>query len=274
MSKARVVAFVNQKGGSAKTTTCAAFADELKRLGFRVLCVDMDPQDGNLSLVMGADRDGVAGSAELIHDACEREVAGWRDYTQGLERACVMAGSSSLVAETLELSQSLGRESKLRRGLEGSGARDEFDYVLIDTPGNLEILTLNALVAADDVIVPTTPDLCSASGVDAVFKAIGGVREECNPAVRVSGVVICNYRSQTRLHRAFDDTLRTLCEAHGARLFKTRVRQSIKASEGLSYGVALGGLNGESGISTGIVADYRDLVGEYLGKGDNMERVA
>lgn len=266
--RARVVAFVNQKGGAAKTTTCAAFADVLRERGERVLCVDMDPQDGNLSLVMGADRDGVAGSADLLHDACRREVATISDYAQALARADLVAGSAALIATTLELAGALGRERKLAQALEDSGALREYDRVLVDTPGNLEILTLDAIVAADDVIVTTTPDLCSASGVAAVFQAVRQVRAECAPDVRVAGVAVCGYRAQTNLHRAFAETIGELCSREGAPMFETKVRQSIKAPEGLSYGMALDDLNGPGAAATGIVADYRDLVTEYLRGGE------
>lgn len=262
IERARVIAFVNQKGGAGKTTTCAATADVLASMGKRVLCVDVDPQEGNLTLVLQADRDDLNGTAELIDAVLDRKSVEAEDYVQHLERCDVVAASSSLIATMVRLSGAIGRESKLARGL--ASVRGLYDYVLVDTPGNLEILTVNALVAADDVIIPTTADLCSASGAKAVFEAISAVREECNPSLRTAGVLLTNYRASTNLHREFADNIARLCESEGVRLFETRIRQSIKASEGLSFGTPLGELYGTSTVSRGIVSDYRDFVAEYL----------
>lgn len=260
--KARVLAFASQKGGAAKTTTCWAFADALVADGYKVLCVDMDPQDGNLSLVLQADRDELNGTAELIGDVLGHKQIDPEDYIQHLRRCDVIAASSSLIGTIVELTSAIGRESKLRRGL--APMLGSYDFILIDTPGNLEILTLNALVAADDVIIPTSPDLSSASGARATLRAIYAIRDECNPDLRVAGVALTNYKANTNLHREFADTIAALCEAEGVRLFDTRVRQSIKASEAQSYGRDLGSLNEGSTVDRGIVRDYKDLVGEYL----------
>lgn len=258
----RVVALVNQKGGAAKTTTCAAMADVLHSMGKRVLCVDVDPQEGNLTLVLQAERDELNGTAELLDAVMDKRNVDPEDYIQHLERCDAVAASSALIGTIVRLSGAIGREQKLARAL--APMRGSYDFILVDTPGNLEILTINALVAADDVIVPTTADLCSTSGAKAVFDAISMVREECNPRLRTAGVLVANYRSSTNLHREFASTIAALCRSEGVRLFDTRIRQSIKASEGMSFGTPLGELYGSSTVARGIVGDYRDFVAEYL----------
>src|SRR5919202_1359140 len=155
--KPKVIAFANQKGGVAKTTTTLNLAVAFSEKGFRVLCVDMDPQ-GNLTMSQGIDPDSLDKSMYdvLVHQLSIREVIRKRE----IDVACA---SIDLAGAEIAMSTMIGRERALKKGLEP--VREDYDYVFIDTPPSLGLLTINALTASDKVIVPVQCEYFSFSGM-------------------------------------------------------------------------------------------------------------
>src|SRR6187399_2661843 len=179
--KAKVIAFANQKGGVAKTTTTlnlsAAFAEE----GHKVLCIDMDPQ-GNLTMSQGIDPDTLEVSMfdVLVHDLSIREVIRRRE----VDVAC---SSIDLAGAEIAMSTMIGRERSLKKGLEP--VRDDYDFICVDTPPSLGLLTINALTASQKVIVPVQCEYLSMRGLIQLQNTLSMVREELNPEIEIEGIL-------------------------------------------------------------------------------------
>ena len=178
--KAQVIAFANQKGGVAKTTTTLNLAAAFVESGHKVLCVDMDPQ-GNLSMSQGIDPDTLTKSlydvlvhrepiSEIIHH-CEVDVA---------------ASSIDLAGAEIAMSTQIGRERSLKRAL--SAVLDDYDFICIDTPPSLGLLTINSLTAADKVIVPVQCEYLSMRGLAQLQNTLTMIREELNPDIEIEGI--------------------------------------------------------------------------------------
>jgi chromosome partitioning protein len=187
--QAKVIAFANQKGGVAKTTTtlnlAAAFAEE----GHRVLCIDMDPQ-GNLTMSQGIDPDTLETSMfdVLVHDLSIREVIRRRE----VDVAC---SSIDLAGAEIAMSTKIGRERSLDKALRA--VREDYDFICIDTPPSLGLLTINALTAADKVIVPVQCEYLSMRGLIQLQNTLSMIRENLNPDVDIAGILPTMVDSRT-----------------------------------------------------------------------------
>src|SRR6185369_8161878 len=177
----RVIAFANQKGGVAKTTTTLNLAVAFVEKGFRVLCVDMDPQ-GNLTMSQGIDPDSLETSMYdvLVHHTSLREVIRKRE----VDIACA---SIDLAGAEIAMSTQIGRERSLEKALRS--VADDYDFVCIDTPPSLGLLTINALTAADKVIVPVQCEYLSMRGLIQLQNTLAMIREELNPEVQIEGIL-------------------------------------------------------------------------------------
>ena len=250
--KAKVIAFANQKGGVAKTTTtlnlAAAFAEE----GHRVLCVDMDPQ-GNLTMSQGIDPDSLETSMYdvLVHDISIREVIRKRE----VDIACA---SIDLAGAEIAMSTKIGRERSLDKALRVIS--DDYDFVCIDTPPSLGLLTINALTAADKVIVPVQCEYLSMRGLIQLQNTLSMIRENLNPDVDIAGILPTMVDSRT-LHAK--EAIQILEENFGDRVFGARIRKTIRFAEAPVKGMSV--LKYEP---NGTAADaYRQLAKEVLSNG-------
>jgi chromosome partitioning protein len=250
--KAKVIAFANQKGGVAKTTTtlnlAAAFAEE----GHRVLCIDMDPQ-GNLTMSQGIDPDGLEKSMYdvLVHDLSIREVIRKRE----IDIACA---SIDLAGAEIAMSTKIGRERSLDKALRP--VYEDYDFICIDTPPSLGLLTINALTAADKVIVPVQCEYLSMRGLIQLQNTLSMIRENLNPDVDIAGILPTMVDSRT-IHAK--EAIQILEENFGDRVFGARIRKTIRFAEAPVKGMSVLKYD-----PSGSAADaYRQLAKEVLSNG-------
>ena len=250
--QAKVIAFANQKGGVAKTTTtlnlAAAFAEE----GHRVLCIDMDPQ-GNLTMSQGIDPDTLEVSMfdVLVHDMSIREVIRRRE----VDVAC---SSIDLAGAEIAMSMKIGRERSLDKALRE--VSEDYDFICIDTPPSLGLLTINALTAADKVIVPVQCEYLSMRGLIQLQNTLSMIRENLNPDVDIAGILPTMVDSRT-LHAK--EAIQILEENFGDRVFGARIRKTIRFAEAPVKGMSVLKYD-----PSGTAADsYRQLAKEVLSNG-------
>jgi len=216
----QVIALANQKGGVAKTTTTLNLAVAFREKGFNVLGVDLDPQ-GNLTMSQGMDPDTVERSMfdVLVHSLPIDEVI----HRTEIDLA---VSSIDLAGAELALSSMIGRERALQKGL--LPARSRYDYILIDTPPSLGLLTINALTAADSVIVPVQCEYLSLRGLVQLENTLSMIRENLNPTVEIRGILPTMYDGRT-LHSK--EAVEMLKENFGDLVFDTRIRKTVRYAE-------------------------------------------
>jgi chromosome partitioning protein len=217
---AEVLAFANQKGGVAKTTSTVNLGVALTELGKRVLAVDMDPQ-GNLTMSQGIDPENLEKSMYdvLVHRLPIEEVIVASEID-------VAASTIDLAGAEMALSSQIGRERALEKALKPVLSR--YDFVLIDTPPSLGLLTINALAASDGVIVPVQCEYLSLRGLLQLERTLEMIRENINPRVRIRGILPTLFDSRT-LHGR--EAVEVLKENFGPLVFGTVVRKTIKFAE-------------------------------------------
>src|SRR5215213_2088313 len=245
----RVIVFANQKGGVAKTTTTLNLAVAFKERGFRVLVVDLDPQ-GNLTMSQGLNPDTIERSMYdvLVHRIPIQDIV--------VEREIDLAVSSiDLAGAELSLSAQMGRERALQKAL--TPVLGRYDYVLIDTPPSLGLLTINAFVAASGVIVPVQCEYLSLRGLVQLENTLAMVRENLNPEVKIEGILPTMFDRRT-LHSR--EAVEILEENFGDLVFKTRIRKTVRYAEAPVKGSSVLKYD-----PSGTAAEaYRDLAKEVL----------
>jgi chromosome partitioning protein len=250
--QAKVIAFANQKGGVAKTTTTLNLAAAFAEQGHRVLCVDMDPQ-GNLTMSQGIDPDTLEQSMfdVLVYDISIREVIRRRE----IDVACA---SIDLAGAEIAMSTKIGRERSLAKAL--SAVSEDYDWIFIDTPPSLGLLTVNALTAADQVIVPVQCEYLSMRGLLQLQNTLSMIRENLNPDVQIAGILPTMVDTRT-LHAK--EALEILEENFGDRVFGARIRKTVRFAEAPVKGMSVLKYD-----PTGTAADaYRQLAKEVLSNG-------
>jgi chromosome partitioning protein len=245
----RVIAFANQKGGVAKTTSTLNLAVAFAECGLRVLMIDLDPQ-GNLTMSQGLNPDTIERSMfdVLVHRL---------PITEIIQRCEVDLAVSSidLAGAELALSSMIGRERALEKAL--LPARDSYDYIMIDTPPSLGLLTINAFVASDGVIVPVQCEYLSLRGLVQLENTLAMVRENLNPRVEIDGILPTMYDARTLHSREAIDILE---ENFGDLVFDTRIRKTIRYAEAPVKGLSVLKYDPKGEAA----ALYRDLAKEVL----------
>jgi chromosome partitioning protein len=245
----QVISFANQKGGVAKTTTTLNLGVAFQELGHRVLAVDLDPQ-GNLTMSQGMDPDTVDRSMfdVLVHSLPIKDV---------IHRAEVDIAVSSidLAGAELALSSMIGRERALQKAL--LPVRNEYDYILIDTPPSLGLLTINALTASDHVIVPVQCEYLSLRGLVQLEGTLQMIRENLNPSVEIRGILPTMFDGRT-LHAK--EAVEMLKENFGNLVFDTKIKKTIRYAEAPVQGSSV--LKYDP--SGPAAKAYRDLAQEVL----------
>ena len=245
----QVIAFANQKGGVAKTTTTLNLGVAMKEKGFSVLAIDLDPQ-GNLTMSQGWNPDEIERSMfdVLVHKLPIEEIIREAEVD-------VAVSSIDLAGAELALSSMIGRERALEKAL--VSVRPKYDYILIDTPPSLGLLTINALVAANGVIVPVQCEYLSLRGLVQLQNTLAMIRENLNPTVDIQGILPTMYDRRLVHSR---EAVEILKENFGNLVFNTKIRKTIRYAEAP--------VKGQSVLTydpTGEAADlYRDLAKEVL----------
>jgi chromosome partitioning protein len=258
----RIIAFMNQKGGVGKTTTSVNLAAALAEQGQKVCMVDMDPQ-AHLTINYGVDPSSEM--ASLYHVLVEGHgfLATLRQVGKNL---ALIPGSIDLAAAEVELVNVPGREVLLKNKIEA--AKTEFDFMVLDCPPSLGLLTVNALAVAAEVIIPMQPHFLALQGVGKLLETVALVSRRMNPGLKVSGIVLTMFDSQTKLSNEVVNDLKGFIEEaagknlpwSGTRIFTSRIRRNIKLAESPSFGQTI--LQYDS-ASNGA-ADYRSLAREVL----------
>ena len=219
-SLARVIAFANQKGGVAKTTTTLNLGVALKEKGHSILLVDLDPQ-GNLTMSQGWNPDEIERSMfdVLVHKLPIEEIIREAEVD-------VAVSSIDLAGAELALSSMIGRERALEKAL--VSVKPKYDYVLIDTPPSLGLLTINALVASNGVIVPVQCEYLSLRGLVQLENTLSMIRENLNPDVGIQGILPTMYDGRT-LHSR--EAVEILQENFGDLVFDTKIKKTVRYAE-------------------------------------------
>ena len=248
-AETQVIVLANQKGGVAKTTTTLNLGVAFAEHGYRVLLIDLDPQ-GNLTMSQGLNPDTIERSMfdVLVHRMPMEQVIEQREVD-------LAVSSIDLAGADMALSSQIGRERALEKAL--APIKDRYDYIFIDTPPSLGLLTINAFVAATGVVVPVQTEYLSLRGLVQLEHTLTMVRENLNPRVEIIGIVPTMYDRRLTHSREADEILR---ENFGELVYHTRIRKTVRYAE-----APVKGLSVLSYEPTGEAAEmYRDLAKEVL----------
>jgi chromosome partitioning protein len=256
---ARIIAIANQKGGVGKTTTAVNLAAALARAPKRVLLVDLDAQ-GNATMGSGVDkRELEASTCDVLLGESQA-----RDTLVRTEEAFdLLPGNIDLTAAEIQLMDVDGREQRLKQALQP--LRGDYDFIIIDCPPALSLLTLNALTAADSVIVPMQCEYYALEGLSALMETIDALRQHLNPGLEIEGVLRTMFDVRNNLANAVSAQL---TEHFGDQVFRTIVPRNVRLAEAPSHGQSIVGYDR---ASRGSVA-YLGLAGEVIRRQAERER--
>jgi len=250
----KVISISNQKGGVGKTTTTGAIAAGFKNKGFKVLCVDLDSQ-ANLSFSAGAETEDCPTIYEILKNEAKTSFS-----IQRMPSFDIIASNILLSGIELEFTQT-GREYLLKDAL--SSVKDKYDYIFIDTPPALSILTVNAFTASDYIIIPMLSDIFSLQGIAQLSETVKRVKTYCNPDLKIEGILLTKHNKRTILSREIRGTAELIAKELGTSLYKTTIRASVAVMEAQTSQQNIY----EYAPKNGATLDYADLVNELLSRG-------
>ena len=258
------IAVINQKGGVGKTTTTVNLGAALAHQGHRVLLLDMDPQ-ANLTVHVDKrpDLEGNTLTNLLIEDAKLEGLV----QTTGLPNLFVVPSDTSLAGVEQVLANRIGRETILREALDAFAGTTNYDFVLLDCPPSLGVLSANALVAADWVVIPMQAEYLSLQGMAKLLEVIQLVQKRLNPQLKIACVLPCMVDARTNLST---EVLREIDTHFGSILTKTRIRNNVKLAEAPSFGRSIF----EHAPDSNGARDYEAFAREFLGMIGMAPRVA
>ena len=216
-----VIAVINQKGGVGKSTTALALGAGLRLRNFKVLYVDLDAQ-GNLSYTLKADSTGVTVIDLLTGQSNITQAIQHTDQGDVIASGPALAGADAVITTT-------GKEYRLKEALES--VLEKYDYIIVDTPPALGVLTINALTACTSVIIPAQADIYSLQGISQLYTTIDTVRRYCNPSLVVKGILLTRYSPRAILSRDIAEIIAQTAQSLNTKLFKSTIRESISVKE-------------------------------------------
>ncbi len=249
-NKHKIIAIANQKGGVGKTTTTVNLAVGLAQLGKRVLLVDLDPQ-GNATMACGADsRDLELSACELLMEECEAS-----DAIMEFELLDVIGSNTDLTAAELQMMEYEQPQTILKQQLKSVAS--DYDFILIDCPPSLSILTINALAAANSVLIPMQCEYYALEGLTSLLDTIDRVKQGINPGLEIEGLLRTMFDGRNNLA---NDVAAQISEHFGSKVFMTVVPRNVKVAEAPSFGQSA--IEYDQ-LSRGAVA-YKGLASEVL----------
>ena len=249
----RIIAIANQKGGVGKTTTAINLSASLAEKGRKVLAIDMDPQ-GNMSSGLGLDKNAIDGT---IYDM----IIGENDIEEVIDRGTIenldiLPSNVDLSAVEIELIDVENKEFIVKNSIQK--VRDNYDFVIIDTPPALNILTVNAYVAADSLIIPMAPEILSLLGISQIRETIETVRRCYNPNLKVLGILLNKFNPRLNLNREVLDLSEQIASQLDSRVFNAKIRASVAVAEAPAYGESVLSYAPDSKVAR----DFRLLINE------------
>ena len=248
----KIIAVINQKGGVGKSTTAEALTAGLLLKGYTCLAIDLDAQ-GNLSYTAGAKTEGVPTVLEVLTGEATA-----REAIQHLQGGDVIAANKSLAGADAFIN-STGKEYKLKEALEE--LQGEYQYIIIDTPPALGILTVNALTACHSIIIPAQADIYSLQGIEKLAETIKPVKKYCNPSIFIEGILLTRYSPRSVLSREVAEIAGKLADKLGTKVFKTTIREAIAVKEAQISQQSLF----DYAPKAKVTEDYRAFIEELLG---------
>ena len=217
----QIISIINQKGGVGKSTTSQSLAAGLSIKGFKVLLIDMDSQ-GNLSFSVGANKQGIS-----VLEILKKEVPA-EESIQHIGTIDIIPASISLAGADMQLTE-MGKEYRLKEAIEP--VKKRYDYIIIDTPPALGILTINALTASDSVIIPAQADIYSIDAIGQLYSTIRAVKQYTNRDLSITGILLTRFSDRTVLSRDLANMIQNTAEQLGTRLFDSTIREAIAIKE-------------------------------------------
>lgn len=247
-----IITVINQKGGVAKSTTALSIGDILETKGSNILYVDLDAQ-GNLSYTLGANTNGynVLGALQRPETAPQE--------VQNLKNGDILPSTPSL-SNADSILTATGKEYKLKEALEVIQQDQSYDFIVIDTPPALGILTINALTASDYAIIPAQADIFSLQGITQLNSTIQVIQKYTNKDLKVLGIVLTRYNARATLTRELTELLEDTARQLNTKVFKARIRENIAVKEAQAMREKLSIYAPKSNASN----DYKELVTEIL----------
>ena len=251
----KIIAIANQKGGVGKTTTAVNLAAALAEAGMHVLAVDFDPQ-GNMTSGLGVDKNEPGKTVyEMIMGQCSPEEAICKTYSEMLD---LMPSNMELSGAEIELLDLEDRENILKNSLQKIAGN--YDYILIDCPPSLSLLTINAFTAADGVMIPIQCEYYAMEGLTQMMKSVRLVRKRLNPDLKVDGIVFTMYDARNNLSQQLVDSVKEALNEH---IYETIIPRNVRVAEAPSYGMPVTEYDPHSAGAE----NYRKLAAEMIRTG-------
>lgn len=248
----KIFAIINQKGGVGKSTTAGALVGGLLMRGYSTLSIDLDAQS-NMTYTFGAKTNGATALGLLTGEVKPKDAIQHTENGDIIAASETLAGVDSFITDT-------GKEYRLKEAIDV--IKGTYDYIIIDTPPALGILTINALTACDSAIIPAQADIYSLQGVDHLVKTMNTVKKYCNPDLMIEGILLTRYNSHLVLSREVVEIAEKLSTRLGTKLFKTKIREAIAVKEAQMNQKNLF----EYAPKSNVAEDYICFIDELLGK--------
>lgn len=259
-SGARVICVTNQKGGVGKSTTAEALAEGLTLKGKKTLLIDLDPQ-GSISLTAGADP-----NRPTAYEVMTRSTSAQEAIQERTDRADIMPASKNLVRLDVELTAT-GKEYRLKEQL--APLLPRYEYIIIDTPPALGVLTINALTAADSLLIPAQADVYSLQGIGQLYETIDAIRAYTNPGLTLEGILLTRYTPRSVLSRDMAEAASATAEQIGTFLYNTFIRETVTIKEAQANQRSIYDYAPKSNAAQ----DYLLFTGEYLIGRERMDEL-
>lgn len=251
----QVIAIANQKGGVGKTTTSQALCAGLAYKGYKVLGIDLDPQ-GNFSTACGAENYNIP----TIYELMKGEVSIVETIQNMKSGFDVIPSNIMLAGAEQELSQT-GKEHRLKEAI--MPVLDNYDFIIIDTPPSLGVLTVNAFTVATDILIPTTAGIFATTGISQLNNTVKSVKKYCNPNVKIKGILFTRFNPRANISKQIKELTAQLGEYISAPIYKTYIRSAVVVEEAQANKTDIFDYSDKSTVSE----DYKAFIEEFL-KGD------